>query len=374
MREVSRGVYRFLRVNPHWRIEGDGHYPLLQWEQLSTWQGDGLIAIPNSQSQLETLVSFGVPVVNAGSRIIDPRIPTVACDSKSIGKKAAEHLLGCGLKNFLFLSELTWDNERLRYEAFSSTIAEAGYHCELLPVRVHEYLATDASARYHPDLEQLAIGLKRVEKPVGVCAPNSVMARFVVEVATSRGYLVPDDIAIIGVNDDPIVCESTMPHISAVRQPSEQIGYIASRQLDLLMRGESGKGESIFIPTLGIAARRSTDMMAVDDDDVRAALRYLREHAQYPIEISDVAYKVAVSRRTLETKFRKLVGRTPAMELRRVRLELAKRLLAETNDPVTSVVFAAGFNSRQVFSNIFRREFGMTPSQYRKQFQIDVLA
>jgi LacI family transcriptional regulator len=374
MRGVSRGVYRFLRVNPHWRIEGDGHYPLLQWDQLGAWRGDGLIGIVNNHAQLEMMLAAGVPVVNAGSRVIHPQIPTIACDSEAIGRQAAEHLLGCGLKHFLFLSELMWENEQIRYRAFASTVAEAGYRCELMPVPVHESTCPDASARYHPDLDQIASGLGAAEKPVGVCAPNSVMARFVVEVAKSRGYLVPDQIAVIGVNDDPLICESTNPHISAVIQPSEQIGFEAARRLDLLMHGNRPEELNALLPPLGIAARRSTDMLAVDDQDIRAALRFLREHAHEPIDVKDVAGKVAVSRRTLETKFRKLVGRTPALELRRVRLELAKRLLVETNDPVTSIVFASGFNSRQVFSSLFRRETGMTPSEYRRQFQVEVLA
>jgi LacI family transcriptional regulator len=374
MRGVSRGVYRFLRVNPHWRIEGEGHYPLLQWDQLSAWLGDGLIAIPNSPSQMEMLLQAEVPVVNAGTRFVDQKIQTVACDSKTIGKQAAEHLLSCGLQHFLFLSELTWENERIRHKSFAATIANAGYQCELLPVPVHEYTDADASARYHPDMDQISDGLQRIGQPVGVCTPNSVIARFVVEVANSRGFQVPDQIAVIGVNDDPLVCESTNPHISAVIQPSEQIGYEAARQLDLLMRGESINEKNVFLPPLGIAARRSTDMLAVEDEDVREALRFLREHAHEPIDVADVAFKVAISRRTLETKFQKLVGRTPALELRRVRLELAKRLLVDTRDPVTNIVFAAGFNSRQVFSTLFRRETGMTPTEYRRQFHVEVLA
>ncbi len=308
-------------------------------------------------------------MVNVGTRFVDPTIQTVACDNKAIGKQAAEHLLSCGLRNFLFLSELTWGNEQVRHKSFAATIEAAGFHCELLPVPVHEYSSTDASPRYHPDLDQLAIGLNRANKPVGVCAPNSVMARFVVEMAGSLGLLVPDHVAVIGVNDDPLICESTNPHISAVIQPSEKIGLEAARRLDQLMHGKSTHERDIFLPPLGIAARRSTDMLAIEDEDVRKALRFLREHAHEPIDVADVAFDVAVSRRTLETKFRKLVGRTPALELRRIRLELSKRLLAETSEPITNVCFSSGFNSRQTFSNLFRLENGLTPSEYRKQFQ-----
>lgn len=374
MRGIIRGIYQFIRVNRHWRIRGDGQYPLLQWDQVPDWQGDGLIAVLNNEEHLQILLNARVPVVNAGSRLVDPRISTVACNSRDIGRMAAEHLMDCGLKNFLFLSELRWDNERIRYEAFTGALAEAGFRCEALKLKVNEYFAADASGHYLPDLQEIAVALMHAPKPLGVCTPNSELARTVVEVAQECGFEVPDDIAVIGVNDDPLICESTVPHLSAVVQPAEQIGYEAAVRLDAAMSGRQVEPCATLLPPLGIAARQSTDTLAVEDEDVREALKFIREHAHQPIEVKDITDHVAVSRRTLETKFRTTVGRTPALELRRVRLELAKKLLAETNDPITSVVFASGFNSRQVFSSMFRRATGLTPSQYRRNLHIEVLS
>ena len=373
MRGITRGVYRYLRVNRHWRVLGQGQYPLLQWDQLDGWEGDGVIAIANSQQQLETLLAVGVPVVNAGSRIIDPRLATVACDSHAIGRMAAEHLMECGIKNFLFMSELRWDNEKLRYQAFDAAAREGGYRCEALKVDVHETVGADAAGHYEPDMNLIADVLRSSSKPVGICTPNSGLARLVVQAALESGFHVPDDIAVIGVNDDPIICESTVPHLSAVVQPAEQIGYQAAVRLDKLMSGAKLESTAEFLQPVGVAARESTNLLAVADEDVRDALKFIREHAHEPIEVAEIAKHVAISRRTLETKFRGAIGRTPALELRRVRIELAKKLLAETNDPITNVVFAAGFNSRQVFSSLFRRVTGMTPSEYRRSFHIDVL-
>ncbi|MCA9240543.1 MAG: substrate-binding domain-containing protein [Planctomycetales bacterium] len=373
MRGITRGVYRYLRVNRHWRILGDGQYPLLHWDQLGGWRGDGLIAIPNSEQQLETLLGVGVPVVNVGSRIIDPRFATVACDSQAIGKIAAEHLMESGLKNFLFLSELRWENEQLRYQAFDAAVRDCGLRCAPLRLEVHETIADDASGHYKPDLDLIAEALDAAQKPVGVCAPNSGLARLVVEVALECGFHVPDDVAVLGVNDDPLICESTVPHLSAVVQPAEKIGYRAAVRLDALMSGSALNTTPEFLLPVGVAGRESTNLLAVADDDIRSALRFIREHAQDPIEVAEIAEHVAISRRTLETKFRATLGRTPALELRRVRIELAKKLLAETSDPITNIVFAAGFNSRQVFSSLFRRVTGMTPSEYRRNHRIDVL-
>ena len=372
MRGVCHGVYEFLRANRHWHIVGDGQYPLLQWDQLSEWEGDGLIGIANSSEQIEAMVAAGVPCVNAGSRIIDKRVRTVATDSAAIGQVAADHLLACGLKNFLYMSELKWENERIRHQAFSDTVTARGDHrCDLLNLPVNEYIALDASAHYRPDLDGIADALNQAGKPLGVCTPNSVLARIVVEVAQQCGYRVPDDIAVIGVNDDPLICESTNPHLSAVIQPAERIGYLAAELLELLMHGKPVAEKTTFVQPLGVADRRSTDMMATEDNDVRTALRFIRNNAHTPIEVADVADHVAISRPTLEIRFVKEIGKTPGIEHRRVRVELAKKLLAETSDSITNVVFAAGFNSRQVFCNRFRQDTGMSPSQYRTQSRLE---
>ncbi|QDU56987.1 AraC family transcriptional regulator [Aeoliella mucimassa] len=373
MRGITRGVYRFLRVNRHWRIQGEGQYPLLQWEEVANWKGDGLIAVINSQEHLKILLNAGVPVVNAGSRIIDHRFATVACDNLAIGSLAAEHLMQCGLKQFLFVGELRWHSEQQRSEAFMKAVTEAGHHCQLLKIAVHEVVAADSSGHYRPDLKAIANALQKAKKPLGVCTPNSALSRLVAEVALESGFEVPDEIAVMGVNDDPLICESTVPHLSAVVQPAERIGYEAALRLDAAMSGRPVESMVTFFPPVGVAVRQSTDVLAVDDEDVREALKYIRENAHLPIEVSDISEHIAISRRTLETRFRTMVGRTPALELRRVRLELAKKLLAETTDSITSVVFACGFNSRQVFSSLFRKEVGVTPSEYRHQFQMDVL-
>lgn len=373
MREVSRGVFRFLRANRHWRIVGTGYYPLLQWEELDQWRGDGLIAIPNSQAQMDALLKAGVPVVNAGSRFLDPQMVTVASDNEMIGRVAAQHLLDCRLQHFLVVGELAWDNEQIRHRSFADSVAAAGYRCDLLTLPVHERLTPDASARYHPDLDLLAEGLRKIPKPAGVFAPNSVLARFVAEVARNCGYEVPDQIAVLGANDDPLVCESTSPHLTAVVQPSERIGLEAAKRLDEMMRGQQSDPSSIFLPPLGVAARQSTDTLAIDDDDVRAAIRIIRDRARDAIDIAHVADEVGISRRNLEIRFHRAVGRTPATELRRTRIAIAKKLLIETTDSLTNIVFASGFNSRQVFSTLFRKETGMTPSAFRKQHQSETL-
>jgi len=373
MRGVSRGVYQFLRANPQWRIVGAGQYPLLQWNELRHWRGDGLIAMPQTERHLEALLEARAPVVNAASRFQHPEISTVAGDSGLTGTAAAEHLLGCRLRHFAFLGELCWEDEQRCCRAFCAAVAAAGYPSEVVKLPLHEHLAPDASARYRPDLERLARSLGGLPRPIGICVPNAVLGRIVVEVAHDCGLEVPDQAAVVCVSDDPLVCESTNPRLSAVIQPSERIGLEAAKQLDALMRGETRQATHLFLPPLGIAARRSTDMLAIEDPAVRQALRFIRDRASEPIEVADVTVASGVSRRTLETRFRRVLGRTPAVELRRVRIEIAKRLLAETNDAVTKIFHAAGFTSRQVFCTLFRKETGISPTAFRKRFQSQTL-
>jgi len=263
-------------------------------------------------------------------------------------------------------------NERQRRDGFTEAIRSAGFDTKVLQVPMHERAGADNAIHYTPDLKNLVRGLREMTKPLGVFTSDSVIARSILEIAQNEGFLVPDEIAVLGVNDDPLVCESTSPPLSAVMQASEKIGLEAAHLLDRLMRGEEKKPREIRLPPVGVLARRSTDMLAVEDQLVATAICFIREHAHLPIEVVDIVEKADVSRRTLENRFVKAIGRTPGAEIRRIRLERAKRLLTETSDPITNIVYAAGFNSRQVFSSVFRCETGMTPSAYRNQFAIDV--
>jgi LacI family transcriptional regulator len=314
----------------------------LRWDQLSQWNGDGIIAIPNQESHLRTVLKMAIPVINAGSRLLDKRLTTVAGDNQIIGTLAADHLLACGLRSFLIIGEMQWENERLRHQAFESRIAATGLRCKTMPIPVHESFASDASAHYEPDLNQVVAALTEIAKPVGIFAPNSVLARLVLQTAQGCGLLVPDEVAVIGVNDDPLVCESTNPALSAVVQASEKIGFEAAMRLESLMRGKAVTPTHTFVPPLGIAARRSTDMLAVNDEDVVGALRFIRDRAHEPIDVSDVAEHICVSRRSLETKMQKAIGRTPALELQRVRLKNADLSVPADYRSIIAIALAAG--------------------------------
>ncbi len=178
---------------------------------------------------------------------------------------------------------------------------------------------------------------------------------------------VPDDVAVVGVDDDQLVCELSNPPLSSVALNAEQGGYRAAELLDALMFRRKRKPKLIKVEPLWVVARQSTDVVAVEDQEVAAALRYIRENARAPIGVDDVVEQLVLSRRALEIRFKQSLGRSIRSEIQRVRLGWAKQLLVETNISVARVAEDAGFNSLSYLSRIFRREVGETLSQYRRR-------
>jgi LacI family transcriptional regulator len=159
------------------------------------------------------------------------------------------------------------------------------------------------------------------------------------------------------------------PPLSTIDQPAEQIGYEAARLLEGMMQGKKARKRPLLFPPTRVVVRHSTDILAIDDEMVRDALRLIRERAQDGIRVSEVVRELAVARRALEQRFVRLVGRTPAAEIRRVRIEEAKRLLVDSDRSIADIGRASGFGHQDLFSRVFRRGVGVTPSQFRKQHQ-----
>ena len=186
-----------------------------------------------------------------------------------------------------------------------------------------------------------------------------------IESCHQMGLHVPEDVAIVVGDYDELLCETCTPSLSGVAVPSEQVGYEAALQLDRLMRGEPPPAEPIHIEPHGVIARQSTDLLAIEDDDLAKAIRFIRDHASEPIEVKDVLREVAISRRRLERGFQKVLGRSPSAEIHRRHVEQAKRLLTETDMQIPDVAAASGFGSPTYFATIFKREMGLSPLKYR---------
>jgi LacI family transcriptional regulator len=210
--------------------------------------------------------------------------------------------------------------------------------------------------------------IQRLAPPVGVFAAHDNLGCMVIEVCHEIGLRVPYDLAVIGVNNYELLCETTQPPLSSICQPAEQIGYEAIRLLDRIVSGVAPTTPHVRLTPGRLIARQSTDFLAIDDADVVAALNVIHSNPIGQVTVQRVLGDVAVSRRTMDKKFVAALGRPLAEELRLAKIRFAQELLVNTNDSILDVSVRAGFSSLSGFSRAFRQITSMTPRGYRRAY------
>ncbi len=369
-RGILEGISKYIREKGNWKVffEDRGvseKMPL--W--LHAWCGDGIITRSRNTVIAEELHKKNIPVVELlgdGKRFR----ADIEGDDDPLGEAAAEHFWERGFRNFAFFcpDNTFWSKRRLA--AFQKRLAEYGATCETCRFprkEMKDYLLNALLKRSDDFLENW---LRSLPKPTGLLAAIDLHAAYILEACLNAGIAVPEEIAILGCGNDKLHCSLFSPQLSSIDLNSRRIGYEAALLLDKKMNGETLSDLPIRIPPGGIVIRQSTDIIAVKDPDVALALKLIRERFSEPIGIPQIIAETGLSRRTLERRFQKWIGRTIEHELVRVRLEQAKYLLKETNIPVTSIGPRIGISDPQYFMRFFRREIGMTPNQYRFQNQI----
>jgi LacI family transcriptional regulator len=363
-RGVLRGIKHYAQRQPHWVL-----VPLdaeaLTLPALRVLRPTGLIAHVFSEALAETLRALRRPVVNTSAVLADLAFPRVGVDHVAVGRLAAEHLRESGLRHFGFVGHP---------RHFYATQREVGFRQGLGSWGGSLACYYERPARSYPQRGQLLAldeGLQRwlrtLPTPVGVFACHDVWGLQVVEACRLAGLRVPEDVAIVGVDNDDLLCELARPPLSSVAVPAERIGAEAAALLDQLLAGAQPPRQPLLIPPLGVVARQSSDVLALRDPDLAAAVRFIRDHGHAPLRVADVLREVPVGRRSLERRFRALLNRGLWEEIRRVHLERAKDLLATTALSMTEVADQAGFTDQQQLARVFRQETGLTPTAYRRQ-------
>ena len=362
-RGLLEGIVAYLRENRAWSIylpehsRGDSPPP---W--LAGWEGDGIIARIENAAIARALARVDLPVVDVSAARLLPSLPWVETDNAAFARAAAEHLLERGFKHFGFCADgrFNWSLERER--EFSRLVRAAGgtYSACDLPA---ESLGDAAE----PLVEHIGAWLASLPRPAGVMACYDSYGLQVLDACRRRGIAVPDEIAVIGVDNDELLCSLADPPLSSVIPNTHRMGYEAAALLDRMMAGEKIQALTHLIPPLGVATRPSTDTLAIDDRHVVQAIRFIRERACDGIGVDDVLRAVPQSRRQFERRFAKLVGRTPHAEILRVRMNRAKELLAGTDLPLEAVAERVGIEYSEYLSVVFKRETGVAPSRYRRE-------
>jgi LacI family transcriptional regulator len=363
-RKLLQGITRYLRSHRDWSVyleqrEVDTVPPA--W--LANWQGDGVLSRWSDPRVAESLIRPGLAAVDLSDRRPPFGLPRINSDDRAIGRLAAEHLVERGFRSFAccgFSGEL-WAVRRK--EAFLAALAQAGHAGS-----VYETPWLGAGAHVRED-EQARVGrwLESLPRPVGVMAPNDIRGIDVLNACQTQGLRVPDDVAVIGVDDDELLCEICSPPLSSIVPNIEQIGYEAAALLDRLMDGEPVGFEERFVSPSGVTTRLSTDVLSIGDPEFAAAVRFIRQNACLGITVGDVLDHVPISRSTLERNFRGLLRRSPQAEIRAVQLARARQLLAETDHPIHRIADLVGYQHVEYFNVVFKREIGQTPGQYRRR-------
>jgi LacI family transcriptional regulator len=363
-RRLLRGIIRYLRSHEPWSVFFElrelGASPP-DW--LKDWRGDGIISRPTNPALAELFRKRKIPVVNLNDVYSGLGLPLIESDNEAVGRLAAEHLLERGFRNFAFcgFSGHAWSEKR--HQGFLAGLGTR--ECAV-------YQSPWGGPNAHPwEQEQGRIGqwLRGLPRPVGILACNDMRGQHVLDACQRVNLAVPEDVAVIGVDDDELLCELCDPPLSSVVPNPERVGYEAAALLDCLMAGEKPKREEWLIEPLGVTVRQSTDILAIDDAHVAAAVRYIREHACNGATVQDVLDHVPLSRTILERRFRQYLGRSPQAEIRAVQLKRVKQLLVETDLQLERIAELAGYEHPEYLSVVFKRETGQTPGHYRRQAQ-----
>jgi LacI family transcriptional regulator len=369
-RDILLGIAQYVRVHPPWSIqfqEGDPSQELPRW--FKEWRGDGIIARVKTQAVADAIARLNVPAVDLFCGLPGLKMASIRSDGVAVGRMGAKHFLERGFRHFAYCGFNGTDWSERRLDGFSHCLAEAGFSCEVfdnprppLPSSVLEYEEHGLSYERH-----LARWLKTLPKATGLMACNDVQGRQVLDACQVVHLAVPDDIAVIGVDRDELLCGLSDPPMSSIILNGSRIGYQAAELLDHAMRGKPPPQETILIEPMGVATRRSTDVLSVEDSNLAKALLFIRDHSCDGVSIDDVAAFAGLSRSVLQRRFRAVLKQTVHEAILKVRLNRARELLGATDLPMIDIAEKAGFKHSEYMGAVFKAQLGSTPAQFRSQ-------
>lgn len=356
-RGVLRGIADFAKVHGGWDFDFDPRTEANITSTLTRDQVHGVLIHLRKREDGDALIRSGIPAVNVANQLYPPvLLPSVFPDDHAVGAMAAAYFQERAFQNFAYCGADSLEYSRGRHEGFGNALKPHPCAC----------VNQDGNDSLHR-----AQILKSLPRPLAIFCCNDCVARQIVREIVQLGALVPDEVAVLGVGNDEIYCELSSILLSSIRLDTDLIGYEAAALLRRLMAGEPAPLKPVLVPPVEVITRHSTDALALADSEVAAAIRFIRDRGGREINVEDLLQRTSLSRRSLEIRFRRALGRSPYQEIRRVQLERAKRLLSRTDRPVREIADACGFKEARQFSTAFHESIGLTPRQYRRRTRGD---
>ncbi len=372
-RELIRGISRYAHLKGPWTIYRDIHnssyshglvYRKEFFDHLHNIDADGLITRSPKKSMLIT--QKGVPTIIAITETdAPPEMPRLDIDHLKVGETAAKYYIEKGYKSFAFYGNIKYYWTAQRCKGFSEYLQNAGH-----PVVCYDHPPINAIREKGFDfkLRNLADWLKTLPKPTAIMACSDSWAVNLIEAAKIAEIHIPEQLALMGVDNDEAICESCFPRLSSISLNAEVSGFKMAEMLDGMMKGRQAQGERILVQPVQVVTRPSTDITAVTDDDVAQSLQFIRTNQRNLIQVADVAAAVGVSLRTLQNKFRENLDRTILDEIKNTRISYAKELLLNSDMNISQISDYMAFSGTNGFSRYFKTETGLSPFEYRKKY------
>ena len=367
-RDLLRGVALFARTQGDWALLHqemtiDAAFP----EWLHAARVDGVIARVDTHT-VEPLRNLEVPIVDVRCRLQVPGIPQVETDDRAVARLAFDHLWDRGFRKFAFCGFQFAHFSNARLQFFRQLVADA--NCPLsiyeTPSQQNASLTSIEQAAL-VDEQPISTWLASLEPPTGLFVCNDIRGQQILNACQALEIAVPDDLGVIGVDDDDAICPLSDPPLSSVRPNAQRIGFRAAEVLQGIMRGVSPAADVEYVPPVTVVQRLSTEVDAVEDRELARVCRFIRQYACDGINVQDVASFTTYSRRQLERRFRELLGRTPHAEITAVQLAKVKQLLSETTMTLEQITPLAGYSHKERLSTVFKRETGETPGAFRRR-------
>ncbi|MBW8782918.1 MAG: DNA-binding transcriptional regulator [Verrucomicrobia bacterium] len=355
---VLRGIADFAKDHPHcqFRVVSPDRAGI---EAMMIWQPDGMVVMLHNPKLISRLLLLKKPIIyvcqpqNASNTIC------VQTDDLAVGRLGAEHLLERGALTYGFVGLSEGAYVQVRADAFRKTVAEAGNTCVIFEPLGKEPTAKECTA--------LMQWLKQCPKPLAVMTCNDVCGRLVLETAKQAGFKIPDEVAVLGVDNEDPLSRLVWPGLSSISLATNTIGQRAAMLLHRALSGATVANPSTFIPPLGVVVRGSTRQLALDDPVLAKVIAAIHESMGSPLSVDDLLKLTPLSRVSLERRFRRLLNRTPLQEIRRIRIVQARHLLMATDLPLKAIAEHCGYAASSRLIEAFQQETGFTPNRYRSE-------